>query len=376
MKVLMLHCTADLYGSSRILLNTVKIMRQQEDQVWVVLPEEGPLKNELENLGARVRILNLGILRRKYFTAWGLIGRVFLWFRAISILSYLLISKKINLVYSNTSGVIVGALAAAITRKKHFWHIHEIIEKPRLLAQIIGWLTGSSSKVIVVSEAVKNAWLPFIAAEKLIVIHNGINHAGPPAGGSTIRKELGIADDILLIGMIGRVIYWKGQLYFLEIAGELHKTFPNAHFVLVGDAFPGYEYINTEMQNKIAELGMQELVHDLGYRTDGSNILSGLDLFISPSTMPDPFPTVVLEAMACGIAIAATEHGGVLEMLKDHESGLFIPIQNAKKSAEIIASVLVNKEKRMEMGKNAQSLQQNRFSMALFEKDIRRLLAD
>lgn len=376
MNVLMLHCTADLYGSSRIMLYVVEIMRKKGSQILVILPEEGPLKKELEKLGAEVRIINLGILRRKYFTAGGMLGRIFLWLLAILKLTNLVYNKKINLIYSNTSGVIVGAVVAAFTRKKHFWHIHEIIEKPRFLAKIIGWLAQSASKVIVVSEAVKTAWLPFIREAKMVVIYNGIDHAGKPDQGSTLKKELGLSEDTLLIGMIGRVLYWKGQLYFLDIAGILQQSFPNAHFIMVGDAFPGYEYLYAEINNKIISLQLNEVVHNLGYRTDTSNILSGLDLFISPSTMPDPFPTVVLEAMACGIPIAATKHGGVLEMLEDQESGIFLPIDHAVLAANAISDLLRNKEMRIKMGKKAQALQQKRFTAALFEKDINRLLVD
>ncbi len=376
MNVLMLHCTADLYGSSRILLNVVEIMRKKGYQIIAVLPEEGPLKMELEKLGAEVRIINLGILRRKYFTTWGLIGRIFLWKMAFFKLTVLVISKKINLIYSNTSGVIVGAAVAAITRKKHFWHIHEIIEKPRILAKIIGWFTRATDKVILVSEAVKTAWLPYIDATRMVVIHNGIDHVERSANGSTLKKELGLSEETILIGMIGRVLYWKGQLYFLEIAGILHQNFPNVNFVLVGDAFPGYEYLYQEIANKITSLNLTELVHDLGYRTDTANILSGLDLFVSPSTMPDPFPTVILEAMACGTPIAATKHGGVLEMIEDNQSGIFLPINEAEKAAQLIAVLLENTEKHIKMGKEAQILQQNRFTKALFEKDISRLLAD
>ena len=376
MNILMLHCTADLYGSSRILLNVVEIMRKKGYQIIAVLPEKGPLKLELEKLGAEVRIINLGILRRKYFTIWGLIGRLFLWKMAFFKLTGLVFSKKINLIYSNTSGVILGAAVAAITRKKHFWHIHEIIEKPRILAKIIGWFTRSADQVIVVSEAVKTAWLPYIDATRMVVIHNGINHVERPVNGSTLKKELGLSEETILIGMIGRVLYWKGQEYFLEIAGILHFTFPKVHFVLAGDAFPGYEYLYQEIANKITSLNLTEVVHDLGYRTDTANILSGLDLFVSPSTLPDPFPTVVLEAMACGTPIAATKHGGVLEMIEDNESGIFLPINEAKKAAQLITELLENTDKRNEMGKKAQVLQQNRFTKTLFEKDINRLLAD
>jgi glycosyltransferase involved in cell wall biosynthesis len=358
------------------MLYVVEIMQKKGYKIVVVIPEDGPLKLEVEKLGAEVHIINLGILRRKYFTPCGILGRVLLWIQAMVRLTGIAWSKNVNLVYSNTSGVILGSVLAAITRKKHFWHIHEIIEKPKILAKIIGWLTKCTSKVIVVSEAVKNAWLPYIKEEKLIVIHNGIDHAGKPAFGSTLKKELGLSEETLLIGMIGRVIYWKGQLYFLEIAGLLRNSFPNAHFVMVGDAFPGYEYLYGEIENKIVSLKLNGLVHNLGYRTDTSNILSGLNLFISPSTMPDPFPTVVLEAMSCGTPIAATGHGGVLEMLVDHESGLFLPIENAELAAEIISELLESKKKLIEMGKNAQALQQSRFTKALFEKDINRLLAD
>ncbi len=373
--MLMLHCTADLYGSSRILLYIAAIMRKKGHQIIVVLPENGPLKQEMEALGVDVRIINMGILRRKYFTPWGMLGRFFLWIAAIFQLSSIILSKDIQLVYSNTSGVIVGAIAAAITRTKHFWHIHEIIEKPRILAKFIGFIANRSQKVIVVSQAVYQAWVPFVKKEKLYVLHNGIDNNIVKAVHSNLRQELGLSDATVIIGMIGRVMYWKGQGYFLEMASHLQHLMPNTYFVLVGDAFPGYEYIYQEMDQAIQQYQLEDKVKNLGYRTDIPNIMSGFDIFVSPSTQPDPFPTVVLEAMACHKPVVATEHGGVLEMLESGVSGVFIPIDNAEKAAKIIHTSLNTSEKREKMGEKALARQLNLYSLAHFEASIQKLLA-
>ena len=68
--------------------------------------------------------------------------------------------------------------------------------------------------------------------------------------------------------MVARVNLWKGQFYFLEIASLLKKKFPNLHFVMAGDAFPGYEYLYDEVRDLTQKLGLEDSVTNLGFRLD------------------------------------------------------------------------------------------------------------
>ncbi len=118
MRILFLHGSSDLYGASKIFLQTVQILHQQGHACIVVLSSEGPLVNELKTRGVQVEIVNLGILRRKYFTPWGLLNRLYQWFYANISLQKIIKQQNIELVYSNTAAVLIGGYTVSRHNKK------------------------------------------------------------------------------------------------------------------------------------------------------------------------------------------------------------------------------------------------------------------
>ncbi len=112
MRILLLHSSSDLYGASRIFLQTVTLLQKNGHQCIVVLSNNGSLQQSLELVGADVHIVNLGILRRKYFNFAGLFNRFRKWRTASRILNSIIRSHQIDLVYSNTASVLIGAWIA------------------------------------------------------------------------------------------------------------------------------------------------------------------------------------------------------------------------------------------------------------------------
>ncbi len=371
MNILILHMASDMYGASKILLIAIEILKKNNYNITVVLSEGGPLVEEIEKLGIGVHIIRLGILRRKYFNLPGLVNRAKVSVQAWKLLSGLVNDKKPDIIYSNTTGVIIGAFLAKAKKIKHIWHVHEIITKPAVFTRIIGFLLNNfSEKVIVVSEAVKKHWSQTVNPDKIVRIYNGLDIKPFAESSSNIRKELGISESTVLIGMIGRVNHWKGQGYFLEIARILNSRFPELHFLMAGDAFPGNEYLVDELNAQIRDSGFASQIFNIGYRTDIVNILNGLDIFISPSTLPDPFPTVILEAMSASKPVIGTDHGGAPEMIEDGVTGLIIPVRDPVAAAEKISLLVEDGDLRTQMGQNAVKRVISLFSHEAFEKSI------
>lgn len=371
MNILILHPASDLYGASKILLIVTEILQRNNYKPIVVLSEDGPLVNELKKLNVEVRIIRLGILRRKYFNIPGLLNRISVSYTAWKMLNRLIREEKPEIIYSNTTGVIIGALLAWKKGIRHIWHVHEIITKPAAFTRIIGYLLNTfSDKVIVVSDAVKRHWQQTVNPSKIVRIYNGIDISPFNHTNSDLRQELKIPADVLLIGMIGRVNHWKGQGYFLEIAKILNDKYPFICFIMAGDAFPGNEHLVDELNANIKGLELEQKVFNTGYRTDVVNILNALDIFVLPSIQPDPFPTVILEAMSAGKPVIATNHGGAPEMIEDGKSGLLIPVTDAAKAAEKISLLIENEMIRKEMGIKARERVQALFSREAFERGI------
>ncbi len=374
MKILFLHSSSDLYGAGKILLLSVHTLKKNGHTPIVVLSSPGPLAEALQDIGIEVRFIRLGILRRKYYSISGIINRIITFRKAVKTLSNLVTIENIPLIYSNTTAVLVGARVARKTGKKHLWHVHEIIEKPALLFNIIAYcMNHYCDRVIVVSDAVASHWQKKVSAEKIIRIYNGIDYSAylqTDTNSMALRKELLPAHKKVLIGMIGRVHHWKGQDYFLEIAAQLKTYRQDIHFVMVGDVFPGNEFLYDKINEIKQAYHIEKDVTDLGYRKDIAELLKCFDLFILPSTAPDPFPTVLLEAMASSATVVATSHGGAVEMIRPGKDGLLIPYNDAALAAFKIQEILSNETLKKQMGESARDRVINTFSFEAYSKRL------
>lgn len=376
MKILFLHASTDLYGSSKILYLVAKKLQAVGHEVHLVVSEDGPLINEFKKMGCKTSIIRLGVLRKKYMSIAGLFNRIAVLTSAYVKLRQVIISEKIDLIYTNTTPVVIGGVLSKFMRIPNIWHLHEIMDPSgsslhKIFSSII---KSTSKKVITVSDAVYNNWLPFIGADKLVKVYNGIPLEDVESIQSTIREELKIDSERLLIGMVGRLNLHKGQFYFLEIAKELMLSNTHLKFIIVGDAFSGYEYLYEKLSAKIVELELDQHVSYLGYRTDISQIMKGLDIFVLPSIKPDPFPTVVLEAMSHSIPVVATAQGGALEQVVDGQTGIHIPIDNAVLAAEKMQRMITDADFRVCCGLNGRKRLSACYSLEAFEKNILHLV--
>ena len=396
MRILLLHSSSDLYGASKIFLQTVQILQNQGHACEVVLTHEGPLAVALKNTSVPVHIINLGIIRRKYFTPTGIINRIFRWTKASSALQKIIQHQKIELIYSNTTAVLIGSWVAKKNKILHYWHVHEIIEQPRFLHSVISWLMQTkTNKIICVSNAVKDHWVQGNnkLAHKTILVYNGIESIQTSTQ-LNFRETYQIPSHAIVIGMAGRVHFWKGQTYFLAIAQQLLKlesvrnssnvssnNIPPFYFIITGDAFPGYEYLVNEIQEFIEKNELTTRVLYTGFEAEMDKFYSAIDILVLPSQQPDPLPTVILEAMQYGIPVVATSQGGALEMIVENETGIFIPMQDKSEAAANIfylahtsepttAGTITAKDKRKVMGEKAKQRVAQYFSKESFEKNI------
>ncbi|WP_200974984.1 glycosyltransferase family 4 protein [Echinicola sp. 20G] len=369
--VLVLHSSTDLYGASRSLIRSVLGMKKEGIRPIVILSSEGSLADAIREEGIEVLIIRLGVIRRKYFNLQGLINRMKHMKNASNELKNLVKKYNVRLIYTNTTAVWVGAWVAKSIGLRHIWHVREIIEQPNWFKKFIeALLQKTGDLVICVSQATANNYSSGVEKNKLKVVYNGIDYLPFKQAKYDLKKEIGIDQNTVLIGMIARVHFWKGQTYFLDVAKELAKRHQNIHFVMVGDAFEGYEYLYDEIKTKIKENELVDKVTNLGYRTDIPNIMSGLDIFMLPSILPDPLPTTVLEAMAAGKPVVATAHGGATEMVLDQETGYLVPWDQANKAALVFDSLIKNEGLRMEMGRAGQKKVMDNFSIEAYMNNM------
>jgi len=392
MRILFLHSSSDAYGASKIFLQTVSIAQKNGHTVVVALSNKGSLEDSFKAMGVEVHIVNLGIIRRQYFNLTGIINRFQKWRNALGVLKTIIQSHQIDTIYSNTAAVLIGGYIARRNGLKHIWHIHEIIEKPAFLHRFLAWrFRATADELIVVSKAVQNHWQDTLPANKISQIYNGIEPI-QVSSAPDFKTTLHIPADALVIGMAARIHYWKGQSYFVEIARALlskmdsllnpssqqnssaFQNQPNEnaplYFLIAGDPFPGYEYLLDDLQAQLKDPIFEGRVFYVGLVKEMDVFYRSIDVLILPSQLPDPLPTVILEAMQYGIPVAATAQGGALEMVKENETGIFIPLDNAILAAEKIHAILPTST-RHQIGVAGKERVATYFSQAAFEKNMK-----
>jgi glycosyltransferase involved in cell wall biosynthesis len=202
----------------------------------------------------------------------------------------------------------------------------DVPRKARLATAKAALVRRGSDKVVFVSENLRAdlAARLRLPASRCVVIPNGVDTTRfQPGSDHSIREELGIADDKILIGAIGNVRKPKAYEVLLHAAKLLTERSDRYEFAIAGDAGGT---LGAELMALRERLGLVGRVHFLGLRTDVVTILRNLDVF-ALSSRTEGFSIACIEAMACGVPVVATRSGGPEQILDEH-SGILVPVDD------------------------------------------------
>jgi len=355
LSILYVHASADLYGSDRVLLELVRNLHYDKARPVVVLPYSGPLGKALSDAGAEVVNIKMGVLRRKYYNVLGIAAYCLLLAYSVARLVVLIKRERIDIVHSNTSAVFAGAIAAKLCRRPHVWHVHEIVTYPKFVSKILSIAIPLFSDVVVaVSCSVKEhlAQAHRSGNGKIKVIYNALHEEDfpPKAEWHDFKEQLGLEQDDVVIGTVGRIKKDKGQTYLMEAAKKVVARHPEVKFVIVGDVFKGQESSMDELRKKISDLEIEDNVLLTGFREDAPSLLASFGVFVLPSIIPEAFPTCILEAMAVGKPVVATALGGSRELVKPNVTGYLVPTDDANAMSGAILRLVEDHNLRDSMG--------------------------
>ncbi|UNV67270.1 glycosyltransferase family 4 protein [Streptococcus oralis] len=376
-RILYLHAGAEMYGADKVLLELIKGLDSKEFEAHVILPNDGVLVEALRQVGAQVSVLDYPILRRKYFNPKGIADYIRSYnFYAKQIALYAR-QHNIDMVHNNTAAVLEGIYLKRKLKLPLIWHVHEIIVKPKAISDFINMLMGRyADKIVTVSQAVANhiKQSPFIKDSQVEVIYNGVdNTVYYPMDASSIREKFDIAQDALVIGMIGRVNAIKGQNDFIEAVEPLLEKNEQAVAFLAGGVFPGEEWRLEELDKRIASSSVVSQIHRIDYYDKTSELYNMFDIFVLPSIKPDSLPTVVLEAMACSKPVVGYNNGGIAEMVVDDKSGCLVKPNRPQELSNAISLLLDSSEKREKFGQVGYQRQKELFSLESYIKNFSEL---
>jgi glycosyltransferase involved in cell wall biosynthesis len=370
---------SEVGGSDLALLRTVEALDHDRLRPVVVLPRDGPLVPLLHAAGAKIRFVPMVQLRTLPSASYQARYLTRFW-PTVAQLNRVIREEDARLVHSNSLYSLYGAFAAVTTRRRHLWHIREIppaipIAKPALAQTVL----ALSHMVIAMTRACaeglfgRNTGHP-----KIHFLSEGLDLSAWCRAriDRSIRTELGVLPEVPVIGFVGRLDPWKGLNVFLEAAALVAVSFPNAVFVVAGDAPAGFEAYRDRMITRAAELGLGKRVHFLGWRyrlNDIPAVMASLDVFSHTSIQPEPFGLVLIEAMAMGCPVVAARAGGPLEIIEEGVSGCLTPPGDAHAHAEAICALLADPVYRNRVREGARARVVERYSLGAFRAQLVRL---
>ena len=141
-KILYLHAGAEMYGADKVLLELIKGLDKDAFEAHVILPNDGVLVAALENFGAKVKVIDYPILRRKYFNPKGIMEYFGSYNRYSKQIAKYAKENGITLIHNNTTAVLEGIYLKRKLKLPLIWHVHEIIVKPKAISDFINFLMG------------------------------------------------------------------------------------------------------------------------------------------------------------------------------------------------------------------------------------------
>ncbi len=302
---------AERGGSDRGLAVAVAALGAAGWECHVVLPAPSPMADQFLAAGAHLHVVPMRRITRSGSVRWWT-AYVLGWPLAVVRLVRLARRIGVDVVYTNSLHSWYGWAVARLCRRPHVWHAREIVIQSRSALALERFLTRHfADAVVAMSSAIASQLHP----RRLTVIYETPDIADfTPERAGNFRSRVGIPDDVPVVGVVGRVDTWKGFDVMLDAVPVIHRARADARAVLVGPAVRGKESYAADLAERARAV---DGVWWLGPRQDVSELMADLDVFVLPSTEPEPFGLVLVEALACGVPVVATAAGGPLEILQD-----------------------------------------------------------
>ncbi|HEY5194057.1 MAG TPA: glycosyltransferase family 4 protein [Solirubrobacteraceae bacterium] len=345
--VLLVHASAELYGSDRACLTMASAAVTAGLDTHVIVPTVGPLVARLETAGADVHILDPLILRRSELHGLRALGTIARWPATVLALRRLSRQFRFDLVHSNCAPTIGGAFLAHWWDVPHVWHVHEIFEDQRIARVVFERLLTHADVVVAASRSISDQFQSDALRDRCRVVYTG-GEVPPeivcahPLNGSPVE-----------LICVGRLNHWKGQDFLIHAVDILRGRGMDINLKLVGEVFASQNHFRQQLEELVTTLELTASVSFLGERRDALQLMANADIVVVPSSQPEPFGIVLIEAMALGRPVVATDAGGPREIVTTGHDGLLVTPGNATALADAIGQLVEDPDNARRLGSNA-----------------------
>ena len=349
-------------GLEKIAIDIILSLKGYEHQMWC-----------LKGKGAMADLLEAkGIIVREFNFEGGL---------SISSMSKLVRELKkehFSIIHSHGLFPSVWARIAAVFARVpiRIVHCHStyygLYMRERVRLRILSYFT---TVLIAVSEAVKKSLVEYIGIPRrsIKVIYNGIGDISRDIvlTREKVRAQLGLSSDSFVIGCLGRLVEMKGHRYLLDAVARVRRRHSGCKCLIIGGG-PG----QNDLFAQIAKLGLEDSVFLLGIRRDIPDLLSAVDIVVSPSILKEGLPLVLVEGTAMGLPLVATDIGGSPEVVQDGLNGFIVEPGDAGALADKIDYLMEHPAVLRAMGQRSRENWRTKFRKEEMIGKIERIYRD
>lgn len=316
--ILIVHASAELYGSDRACVTVARAAVSDGLDTTVLIPVEGPLRTVLESVGARVHVLDTLVLRMAELRGMRVASTVLTWPRAIVELRRFASRHRFALVHSNCAPTLGGALLARWWNVPHVWHVHELVRDKPVMRLVFEQFLRAADVVLASSVSIREQFKSPSIRSRCVVAYTG---GEVPR---TIRPSVPLARAYINLICVGRLSERKGQHLLIQAVSVLRQNGYDIRLTLVGEVF-GSEYRHRDQLERLSSrLQLDDVVSFLGERTDAVKMIASADILVMPSIRPEAFGIVVIEGMALGRPVIASDTGGPGEIITNGYDGVLV----------------------------------------------------
>ena len=353
MKILYVHAKGEIGGSDISLLTILKNINRKQFSPNVIVGKKGPFFTDYKKYSDRCEEVEFTVLKSPE-NLFDLL-RVLIGFLPSIFMIWNVIRKwDIDVVHVNTVVIPSAVIAGKLAGKPVIVHKREIITSNKFASGILDFITYIfANKVIAISNGVKKSSFKPLQ-NKTIVIYNGVNLSEIKiSSDGNFRKHNKISKDTFLIGIFSRIEPWKGQHIVIKSIHPILSKFNNVKLMIFGNHYTkkGERYFEY-LKSLVKDLELGNHVVFPGWIKNLNEVYSEFDLVVLPSIDPEPLGRVVIEAMAAGKPVLATNLGGSKECIVNNESGLLVKENDVSSMGNAILKILENKSLRNKFGHN------------------------
>jgi Glycosyltransferase len=332
------HPGAELFGSDRMVIESVAGSVAAGLRTVVALPSTGPLVDDLRRAGAEVVIVPMLVLRKALLKprGWGTLIRDTL--RGWGSARRLLRKVRPDVVYVNTITIPQWTLAARLSGVPAVSHVHEAEASGNRLVNAVLYAPHTLAAAVLVNSEFSRGTITRSnrrLGERAQVVYNGVVAPASP------RPPRPSIEGPLRVLYLGRLSPRKGPDLLIDVTARLAERGIRVDVDLVGSVFDGYEWYEQELRERIDAAGLHDRVRLHGFHTDIWPFLDDADVLVVPSRVDEPFGNTAVEGVLALRPVVASDTSGLREATAGHPTTFLVRPDDAGAIADALAEITV-----------------------------------